>query len=96
MQREINGKTYTFRMTRKGIRAAEKAGMRMSVMPDTPMDAVYYLWYAALYTEHPMTMGKSDELLDTYLDSSDCPESFSDILESLMDEYTEVFNIAAE
>lgn len=91
MIREINGKEYTFRMTRKGIRAAEKAGLKMGSIGDSPVESTYYLWYAALYAEHPMIKAKADELLDDYLDDDSCPESFNDILESLGEGYASVF-----
>lgn len=96
MIREINGKDYTFRMTRAGIRAAERAGMSTSAMGEKPMESLYYLWFAALYAEHPMVMKKTDVLLDDYLDSSDCPESFEDVYGELAEEYAAVFNFAAE
>lgn len=90
-EREINGKTYNFKMTRKGIRAAETAGMKISEMGDTPMLALSYLWYAALHATHSIAIKKADELLDAYLDSDDCPENVSDLLEDLMTGYSEVF-----
>lgn len=91
MIREINGKEYNFRMTRKGIRAAEKSGFKLSDFGNAPMSMAYELWYAALYAEHPMPHGKCDELLDDYLDSESCPESFSDVMEWLSEAYNEVF-----
>lgn len=96
MKREINGKEYTFRMTRAGVRAAERAGMNMSEIGDKPVAAMYYLWYAALHQEHPMPLKKSDDLLDAYLDDETCPEGFDDLIASLMEDYTEVFGIATE
>lgn len=90
-ERVINGKTYSFKMTRKGIRVAEAAGMKVSEMGDTPMSALSYLWYAALYAKNPIAIKKSDELLDDYLDSNDCPENIQDLLEDLMTGYSEVF-----
>ncbi|WAX16246.1 hypothetical protein EL753P1_00024 [Eggerthella phage EL753P1] len=96
MIREINDKDYTFRMTRAGIRAAERAGMSMSDIGAKPMESLYFLWYAALYAEHPMVLKKSDALLDDYLDSADCPESFDDLFGDLAEQYAGVFNIAAE
>lgn len=96
MQREINGQKYNFRMTRGGIRAAERAGMNMGEIGDKPMEALYYLWYASLYAEHPMAMKKCDALLDDYLDDSSCPESYEDLIGTLMEDYAAVFNIATE
>jgi len=96
MEREINGKTYTFQMTRKSLRQAERAGLRMSAVGDTPMDSTYFLWYAALSGAQPMQITKADDLLDTYLESADCPESFTDIFSSLLEEYNDVFGVAAE
>jgi len=88
--REIEGKEYSFRMTRKSVRKAEEAGMRVSSMGDTPMLALYYLWFAAIIADQPMPKGKSDDLLDAYLDDENCGESFEDILSSLGEEYAEV------
>lgn len=90
-EREINGKTYNFKMTRKGIRAAEAAGMHISEMSETPMSALSYLWYAALYASHPMPIKKTDELLDAYLDGKGCNETIQSLLEDLMNGYSEIF-----
>lgn len=90
-EREINGTVYKFKMTRKGIRAAEAAGMHISEMSETPMSALSYLWYAAMYAAHPMTIKKTDELLDTYLDSKGCKETIQGLLEDLMNGYSEIF-----
>lgn len=91
MIRTINDKDYTFRITRKGICAAEKAGMNISEMADKPISAAYYLWYAALYAAQPMAFEKSQNLLEDYLDSENCPESFEDVLSCLGKEFSEVF-----
>lgn len=96
MIREINGKDYSFDMTRAGIRAAERAGMSMEDIGRKPMESLYYLWFASLYSKQPMVMKKSDALLDDYLDSSDCPESFDDLFSDLAEQYAAVFNVAAE
>ena len=90
MIREIEGKEYTFRMTRKSVRKAEEAGMRVGAMADTPMLALYFLWYAAIIADQPMPKAKSDDLLDAYLDDSNCGEAFEAVLSSLGEEYAAV------
>lgn len=94
MNREIEGKKYSFRMTRAGIRAAERAGMNMSEIGDKPMEALYYLWFAALYAEHPMQIKQTDKLLDAYLDDPSCPEAYEDLIKDLSDQYAAVFGVA--
>lgn len=96
MIREINGKKYDFQITRKGIRAAENAGMKMQNIAEQPMLALSYLWYAAIYAKQPMQFNKACDLLDDYLDSEECTESIQDMLTVLSDEYVEVFGLAAE
>lgn len=93
--REINGKEYSFNMTRKGIRAAEREGFNINQISDKPINSLYYLWYAALYGAHPMNMSKSDELLDSYLDA-DNTESMLDVFTWLSDEFNRVFGSAVE
>lgn len=92
MKRVINGKEYEFRMTRKGIRAAERAGLKSDSISETPIEGVYYLWFAALHAEQPMVKSKCDDLLDDYLDDPTCPESFTDIAQSLVEDYQSVFS----
>lgn len=94
--REINGKEYKLAITRKGLREAEKQGMKFDDLASKPMSMLYYLWFAALYASHPMTMAKSDALLDEYLDAPDCPESFAQLLEILSEEFAQVFGQAVE
>ena len=96
MIRTINGKDYNFKITRKGLREAEKQGMRFNEMMDKPLSMLYYLWYAALYASHPMSLAKTDELLDAYLDNPDTTETMSDVLETLTDEFGQVFGQAVE
>lgn len=96
MIRTINGKDYTFKITRKGIREAENHGFRMDEMEGKPLTMLYSLWYAALYANHPMTAKKSDDLLDEYLDSPDCTETMFDVLESLTTEFQEFLGVAVE
>lgn len=90
-EREINGKTYKFKMTRKGIRAAEAQGFRISTVSDAPMSGFSYLWYASLYAAHPMAFDKACDLLDSYLDDPTCGESVSDLLNELVEEYGKIF-----
>ena len=94
--REIDGKEYKLAITRRGLREAEKQGMKFDDFTSKPLSMLYYLWYAALYANHPMTMAKSDALLDSYLDSPDCPEDISTLLEALSDEFSLVFGSAVE
>ncbi|MBQ1779954.1 MAG: hypothetical protein II001_00790 [Bacteroidales bacterium] len=96
MIREINGKKYDFKITRKGIRAAEKAGMKMQSIVEQPMLFLSYMWYAAIYAAQPVTFEKSCDLLDEYLDSEDCSESIEQMLTDFSNEYAEVFGLAAE
>lgn len=96
VKREIEGVEYTFQMTRAGIRAAERAGMNMSEVGEKPMVALYFLWYASLYNQHPMAIKKTDALLDAYLDDPNCPESYEDLIGELIEEYSAVFGIATE
>lgn len=96
MIREIDGKKYDFKITRKGIRAAEKAGMKMQNIIDQPMLFLSYMWYAAIYASQPISFDKACDLLDEYLDSEDCFESIEQMLTDLSDEYAEVFGLAAE
>lgn len=91
----INGKTYEFKMTRKGIRAAEQAGMDISAMSAKPMSAVSYLWFAGLYAAQPMKFEKACELLDEYLDSQ-TEDTIPTLFETLSTQYSEVFGLAAE
>lgn len=91
----IEGKDYFFEITRKGLRMAEQQGMKINEMMDKPMSMLYYLWYAALYAKQPMSMSKSDELLDKYLDDEGS-ESMTDILEWLSEDFSRVFGSAVE
>lgn len=94
--REINGKEYKLSITRKGLREAEKQGMKLGDLADKPMSMLYYLWFAALYGQHPMPMSKSDALLDDYLDDPNCSETFSDLLDVLSEDFSQVFGQAVE
>lgn len=96
MIRTINGKDYIFKITRKGLRLAEQQGMSLADMSDKPMSALYFLWFAALYGKQPMTIAKSDELLDAYLDDPATTESMTDVLSSLSDDFNSVFGQAVE
>lgn len=89
MIREINGKEYTFKLTRKGVRKAEQQGL--SIDTTKPLSMVYGLWFAALMSNHPMPVNKAEDLLDDYLDQDDCPETIADITESLAGEYGSLF-----
>ena len=91
MIRTINGKDYNFKITRKGLRLAEQQGMNFNEMGDKPISLVYYLWYAALCAQYPMSFDKACDLLDTYLDSEDCQETFNTLLESLGEDFNEIF-----
>ena len=91
----IDGKDYFFEITRKGLRMAEQQGMNINEMTDKPMSMLYYLWYAALYTKQPMSMTKSDALLDKYLDE-DGSESMSEVLNWLVEDFNKVFGQAVE
>lgn len=93
---EIEGKEYKLAITRRGLREAEKLGMKFTDMESKPMSMVYYLWYAALYASQPMSMNKSDELLDKYLDSPDCPHTLVTLLDALSEEFNSVFGLAVE
>ena len=95
MIRSINGKDYNFKMTRKGLRAAETAGMDMAELASKPMLALSYLWFAELYAAHPMKFDKACDLLDDFLDN-DPSEDFSSLLEEFTNDYTLVFGLAAE
>lgn len=94
--REIDGKEYTFMITRRGLREAEKQGFRLDDIESKPLSALYYLWFAALYAKHPMSMVKSDTLLDSYLDAPDCEEGMDSLLGLLGDEFSSVFGAAVE
>lgn len=89
MIREINGKEYNFEFTRRVVRDAEKKGFELA--EGKPATMAYELWNIGLRKNHPMPSAKSDDLFDDYLDSDDCPESFSDIVESLVNQYSEAF-----
>lgn len=91
----IDGKEYTFGITRKGLRMAEQQGLNINEIADKPISAIYYLWYAALYGKHPMSMSKSDELLDKYLDECDS-ENMSEVLVWLSEDFARVFGSAVE
>ena len=95
MIREINGKDYSFKMTRKGLRAAEAAGFDVMDMGAKPMTALTLLWYAELYAAHPMKYEKAADLLDEYLDM-ETSEDFATLLETFSEDYTAVFGLAAE
>ena len=96
MIRTINGKDYNFKMTRKGIRAAEQAGMDLTDLQTKPLTADSYLWYAALYAAQPITYKAACDLMDNYLDDDSIPETMGEIIESLSTDYTKVFGLAAE
>lgn len=89
MQRTINGKDYSFNMTRQGLRAAERMGFTVDSISSMPNTAAVYLWYAALGGKIPLK--KAEELLDDYLDDPNCPETFADVFESLADAYGSAF-----
>ena len=93
--RTIEGKDYFFSITRKGLRMAEQQGFNINEIADKPMTALYYLWYAALYGKQPMSMNKSDDLLDKYLDE-DGSESMADVLNWLTEDFSRVFGSAVE
>ena len=46
--REIDGKEYKLGITRRGLREAEKEGMRFDELENKPMSMLYYLWFAAI------------------------------------------------
>lgn len=88
IEREIEGKTYKFQITRRGLREAEKQGMNLAELESKPLSLLYYLWFAALY---PMPMSKTDALLDTYLDDPNCPETMENLLATFSEEFASVF-----
>lgn len=88
--REIEGKEFKFRMTRRSIRVAESNGLSTS-NEFQPMTMLYALWFAGIYTEQPMSKSKADDLLDAYLDGKSCNETYETLIESLMNQYSEVF-----
>lgn len=94
--REIEGKEYKLAVTRRGLREAEKEGMRFDELENKPMSMLYYLWYAALYAAQPMSMKKSDDLLDKYLDDPNTTETFSELLDVLSGDFERVFGGAVE
>lgn len=93
--REIDGKEYKFAMTRRGLREAERQGFDLNSVEGKPMSALYYLWYAALWAAQPLSLAKSDELLDKYLDSENA-ESVDDVFAWLSDDFMRVFGRAVE
>lgn len=94
MIRTINGKDYELKITRKGIRQAEREGFNASDVGDKPMLTLTYLWFAAIYGAQPMKFSSATDLLDDYLDSGE--EKFTDLLTNLSNEYVELFGLAAE
>ena len=94
--REIEGKEYKLMITRRGLREAEKEGMRFNELEDKPMSMLYYLWFAAIYGAQPMTMKKSDDLLDKYLDDESTTETFGELLTELSADFERVFGGAVE
>ena len=94
--REIDGKEYKLGVTRRGLREAEKEGMRFDELENKPMSMLYYLWFAAIYGAQPMSMKKSDDLLDKYLDDENTTETFTELLNLLSLDFEQVFGGAVE
>lgn len=94
--REIDGKEYKLAITRRGLREAEKEGMRFDELENKPLSMLYYLWFAALYGAQPMSMKKSDDLLDKYLDDEHTTETFGELLGVLSEDFERVFGGAVE
>lgn len=94
--REIDGKEYKLAITRRGLREAEKEGFRLDELENKPMSMLYYLWYAALYSHQPMSIKKSDDLLDKYLDDPENDEDMSALMDVLSEEFASVFGRAVE
>lgn len=91
MIRTIDGKEYSVKITRKGLRAAESQGMNYNELTNKPISLLYFLWYAGLYGSAPMPFDKSCDLLDAYLDDENCPETMTTLLESLSEDFDKVF-----
>ena len=55
---DYDNKTYTFNMTRAGVRAAEAAGLVASEIAEKPQSALGLLFYAALYSTYSIHGGE--------------------------------------
>lgn len=86
---EHEGKTYELNMTRAGVRAAEAAGLTTGDLTEKPQSSIALLFFAALYSRYKMNPNKAAAILDDVLDSGEV--EFSELFESLANQYTELF-----
>lgn len=88
---EHEGKTYTLKMTRAGIRAAESQGLNTSDMAEKPLSSLSLLAYASLYSAYKMPPSKVASMLDDLLDSGEV--DFKELFEELSEAYIELFGL---
>lgn len=88
---EHEGKTYTLKMTRAGIRAAESQGLNTSDMAEKPLSSLSLLAYASLYSAYKMPPNKVASMLDDLLDSGEV--DFKELFEELSEAYIELFGL---
>jgi hypothetical protein len=88
---EHDGKTYTLKMTRAGIRAAEGQGLNTSDMAEKPLSSLGLLVYASLYSGYKMNPNKVASMLDDVLESGEV--DFKELFEELSEAYIELFGL---
>jgi len=83
-----DGKDYTLKLTRAGVRAAEEAGLKVSTMQDSPFSSLAHLFFAALHP-YRVTPNKATGMLDELLD--DGTFTVEGLFEELVEAYTALF-----
>lgn len=81
---DYEGKTYTLKMTRAGVRAAESNGLTASEIAEKPFSALNLLFFAALFSQYKTSPNKAAEMLDTLLDDGvfDTQKLFEELSEA--------------
>lgn len=64
----VDGTEYTLRITRRGLRAAEKQGFSLNEVESQIVSSLYMLVYAALYEDYKVSVNTAEEILDQILD----------------------------
>ena len=88
---EYEGKEYSLKMTRAGIRAAEAQGLSSSEIAEKPFSALNLLFFASLFSEYKVNPNKAATMLDAALDSEAL--EFGTLFEELSTEYVNLFGL---
>jgi hypothetical protein len=86
---EFEGKDYTLKMTRAGVRAAEAQGLSSSQITEKPFSAFVLLFFASLFSQYHLNPSKVASMLDTLLDAGTI--EFQPIFEELAEAYADLF-----